>query len=60
MWVYWKHWDTLILTVLVLKFEKVYFSAGWVAKSEDTDPMPHSVAYDLGLQRLLKPVCPNI
>ena len=28
-------------------------------KSVDTDQMPHSVASDLGLHCLLRPVCPN-
>ena len=31
-----------------------------MAKNVDPDQMPHFVASDLGLHRLLKRVCPNI
>ena len=30
-----------------------------VAKNEDPDQMLHSMASDLGLHYLLRPVCPN-
>ena len=30
-----------------------------MANSVDPDQMPHSVASDLGLHSLLRPVCPN-
>ena len=54
------------LTILVLNFEQVHFSicdvskktAGLVANS--VDPVPHSMASDLSLHCLLRPVCLNI
>ena len=33
-------------------------AAGWTANNVDPDQMPHSVASDLGLHYLLRPVCP--
>ena len=32
---------------------------GWVANSVDPDETPHSAASHLGLNCLLRPVCPN-
>ena len=34
-------------------------TAEWKANSVDRDQMLHSVAYDLGLRYLLRPVCSN-
>ena len=42
-----------ILFYLLLKTD------GWVANSVDPDQMPHTVASDLGLHCLLRPVCSN-
>ena len=55
------------LTILVLKFEKIYFttcwcvynSAGWVANSVASDQTLHSAVSDLGLHCLLRTVCSN-
>ena len=39
-------------------FEKACFRNG-LEDSVDADQMPHSVLSDLGLDCLLKPICPN-
>ena len=58
-------WTPQLLTILVLKFEQVYFTARCCLKlldewqTVDTDEMPRSVASHLGLHSLLRPVCPN-
>ena len=52
------------LKILGPKYSLPYLSyllpetAGQVANSVDPDQMPHSVAFDLGLHRLLGPVHP--
>ena len=33
--------------------------AGWVSNSTDPYQLPHSALSDLGLQCLIRPICPN-
>ena len=57
----------LLIAKLVVKFGKIQLhyqlmylkAARRVANNADPDQMPHSVASDLGLHCLLRPVCPN-
>ena len=59
-------WTPILITIFVLRFDQVHFTPadvsrtpGWVANSLDPDQTPRSAASDLGLDCLLRHVCPN-
>ena len=62
-----KNWDTIMITVIVVKVERYGFTpkrfiqkgGDGIANSVDQIRLLHKEQYDLGQHCLLRPICPN-